>query len=179
MAQVIEEELAKLQLLEASSSEFNVTRNYLDWLTALPWGVYRFVNSLYTCSMHLWLADAMMGNVTFATNFTLLLQWWEFWCPWCPKNSWWRSLWINWCQRKNPRIYCCRKAQRKFTRFSVPSCSLIVVKIIFHDDKEVLVPCSLTQFFHAFCWLADVFPDNYILMDAVLRCIFFFIILSS
>lgn len=38
--QVIEEELAKLQLLEASSSEFNVTRNYLDWLTALPWGDY-------------------------------------------------------------------------------------------------------------------------------------------
>ncbi|KAF8394662.1 hypothetical protein HHK36_020878 [Tetracentron sinense] len=36
--QVIEEELTKLQLLEASSSEFNVTRNYLDWLTALPWG---------------------------------------------------------------------------------------------------------------------------------------------
>ncbi|PKU86327.1 Lon protease like, mitochondrial [Dendrobium catenatum] len=35
---VIEEELAKQQLLEASSSEFNVTRNYLDWLTALPWG---------------------------------------------------------------------------------------------------------------------------------------------
>ncbi|XP_052191805.1 lon protease homolog 1, mitochondrial-like [Diospyros lotus] len=38
--QVIEEELTKLQLLEASSSEFNVTRNYLDWLTALPWGDY-------------------------------------------------------------------------------------------------------------------------------------------
>ncbi|KAM0061837.1 putative endopeptidase La [Helianthus debilis subsp. tardiflorus] len=38
--QVIEEELKKLQLLEASSSEFNVTRNYLDWLTALPWGNY-------------------------------------------------------------------------------------------------------------------------------------------
>lgn len=38
--QVIEEELTKLQLLEASSSEFNVTRNYLDWLTALPWGIY-------------------------------------------------------------------------------------------------------------------------------------------
>ncbi|XP_010548774.2 PREDICTED: lon protease homolog 1, mitochondrial [Tarenaya hassleriana] len=36
--QVIEEELTKLQLLEASSSEFNVTRNYLDWLTILPWG---------------------------------------------------------------------------------------------------------------------------------------------
>ncbi|CAI9764229.1 unnamed protein product [Fraxinus pennsylvanica] len=38
--QVIEEELTKLQLLEASSSEFNVTRNYLDWLTALPWSEY-------------------------------------------------------------------------------------------------------------------------------------------
>lgn len=41
--QVIDEELAKLQLLDASSSEFSVTRNYLDWLTALPWGEYRFV----------------------------------------------------------------------------------------------------------------------------------------
>jgi Lon-like ATP-dependent protease len=41
--QVIEEELTKLQLLEASSSEFSVTRNYLDWLTVLPWGDYRFV----------------------------------------------------------------------------------------------------------------------------------------
>ncbi|CAD6222375.1 unnamed protein product [Miscanthus lutarioriparius] len=38
--QVIEEELTKLQLLEASSSEFSVTRNYLDWLTVLPWGNY-------------------------------------------------------------------------------------------------------------------------------------------
>jgi hypothetical protein len=44
--QVIEEELTKLQLLEASSSEFSVTRNYLDWLTLLPWGDYRFVWSL-------------------------------------------------------------------------------------------------------------------------------------
>lgn len=44
--QVIEEELTKLQLLEASSSEFNVTRNYLDWLTALPWGNYRFYTLL-------------------------------------------------------------------------------------------------------------------------------------
>jgi len=45
--QVIEEELTKLQLLEASSSEFSVTRNYLDWLTAVPWGDYRFVWSLF------------------------------------------------------------------------------------------------------------------------------------
>ncbi|CAE5966272.1 unnamed protein product [Arabidopsis arenosa] len=35
---VIEEELKKLQLLETSSSEYDVTYNYLDWLTVLPWG---------------------------------------------------------------------------------------------------------------------------------------------
>ncbi|KAJ8753018.1 hypothetical protein K2173_008805 [Erythroxylum novogranatense] len=40
VSQVIEEELAKLQLLEASSSEFNVTQNYLDWSIALPWEDY-------------------------------------------------------------------------------------------------------------------------------------------
>ncbi|KAL3145396.1 hypothetical protein ABBQ38_001644 [Trebouxia sp. C0009 RCD-2024] len=37
---VIEEEMAKLSNLESASSEFNVTRNYLDWLTAIPWGHY-------------------------------------------------------------------------------------------------------------------------------------------
>ncbi|XP_066262433.1 lon protease homolog, mitochondrial isoform X2 [Euwallacea similis] len=36
---VIEEELNKLNFLESHSSEFNVTRNYLDWLTSLPWGI--------------------------------------------------------------------------------------------------------------------------------------------
>ncbi|GAX85453.1 hypothetical protein CEUSTIGMA_g12869.t1 [Chlamydomonas eustigma] len=35
---VVEEEMAKLGGLEPSSPEFNVTRNYLEWLTALPWG---------------------------------------------------------------------------------------------------------------------------------------------
>ncbi|XP_025077130.1 lon protease homolog, mitochondrial-like isoform X1 [Pomacea canaliculata] len=35
---VIDEELNKLSYLESHSSEFNVTRNYLDWLTTLPWG---------------------------------------------------------------------------------------------------------------------------------------------
>ena len=35
---VIEEELQKLSGLEPSSSEFNVTRNYLEWLTSIPWG---------------------------------------------------------------------------------------------------------------------------------------------
>ena len=35
---MIEEELNKLRTLEPASSEFNVTRNYLDWLTSLPWG---------------------------------------------------------------------------------------------------------------------------------------------
>ncbi|KAK7484034.1 hypothetical protein BaRGS_00024769, partial [Batillaria attramentaria] len=38
--EVIEEEMSKLTYLENHSSEFNVTRNYLDWLTSLPWGKY-------------------------------------------------------------------------------------------------------------------------------------------
>lgn len=35
---VFEEELSKLATLEPAASEFNVTRNYLDWLTQIPWG---------------------------------------------------------------------------------------------------------------------------------------------
>uniref|UniRef100_A0A8C6UJR5 Lon peptidase 1, mitochondrial n=1 Tax=Neogobius melanostomus TaxID=47308 RepID=A0A8C6UJR5_9GOBI len=38
--EVITEELNKLGLLDNHSSEFNVTRNYLDWLTSMPWGSY-------------------------------------------------------------------------------------------------------------------------------------------
>lgn len=34
---VFDEELMKLQNLESSASEFNVTRNYLEWLTQIPW----------------------------------------------------------------------------------------------------------------------------------------------
>ncbi|KAM5230190.1 lon protease homolog, mitochondrial isoform 2-T2 [Hipposideros larvatus] len=37
---VVDEELGKLGLLDSHSSEFNVTRNYLDWLTSIPWGKY-------------------------------------------------------------------------------------------------------------------------------------------
>ena len=36
----IEEELHKLSLLEVGSPEYGVTRNYLDWATAVPWGHY-------------------------------------------------------------------------------------------------------------------------------------------
>ncbi|KAG0330392.1 ATP-dependent Lon protease pim1 [Dissophora globulifera] len=36
---VFEEEITKLEHLEPAASEFNVTRNYLDWLTNVPWGV--------------------------------------------------------------------------------------------------------------------------------------------
>jgi ATP-dependent Lon protease len=36
----IEEEMNKLSLIEPASPEFHVSRNYLDWLTALPWGVF-------------------------------------------------------------------------------------------------------------------------------------------
>lgn len=36
----IDEELNKLSILEAGSPEYAVTRNYLDWATALPWGIH-------------------------------------------------------------------------------------------------------------------------------------------
>ncbi|MEE3158873.1 MAG: endopeptidase La, partial [Pseudomonadota bacterium] len=35
----IDEELNKLSVLETGSPEYAVTRNYLDWATALPWGI--------------------------------------------------------------------------------------------------------------------------------------------
>lgn len=41
---VFEEELNKLAHLETASSEFNVTRNYLDWLTQIPWGRHSVEN---------------------------------------------------------------------------------------------------------------------------------------
>ena len=34
----INEEMSKLQSLEKNSPEFNTTRNYMDWLTSIPWG---------------------------------------------------------------------------------------------------------------------------------------------
>ena len=37
---VIDEELEKLSSLEFQSAEYAVARGYLDWLTAIPWGVY-------------------------------------------------------------------------------------------------------------------------------------------
>lgn len=36
----IDDELQKLQILEPASAEYGVTRNYLDWATSVPWGVY-------------------------------------------------------------------------------------------------------------------------------------------
>ena len=38
ISEVIDSELEKLSTLEKNSSEFNVTRSYLDWLTSVPWG---------------------------------------------------------------------------------------------------------------------------------------------
>jgi ATP-dependent Lon protease len=37
---VIREELDKLSSLETQSAEYGVCRNYLDWLTIVPWGIY-------------------------------------------------------------------------------------------------------------------------------------------
>ncbi|NLC70281.1 MAG: endopeptidase La, partial [Desulfuromonadaceae bacterium] len=36
----VKEEIEKLSLLESSSPEYNVSRNYLEWLTILPWGKF-------------------------------------------------------------------------------------------------------------------------------------------
>ncbi|WP_207061416.1 endopeptidase La [Motiliproteus sp. SC1-56] len=37
--QRIEQELQKLSILETGSPEYGVSRNYLDWITSIPWGV--------------------------------------------------------------------------------------------------------------------------------------------
>ena len=36
----VDDEIEKLQLIDPSSPEYNVSRNYLDWLTILPWGKF-------------------------------------------------------------------------------------------------------------------------------------------
>ncbi len=36
----IDEEMQKLSILESGSPEYAVTRNYLDWMTSLPWGIH-------------------------------------------------------------------------------------------------------------------------------------------
>lgn len=36
----IDEEMNKFSVLETGSAEYTVSRNYLDWLTVLPWGVH-------------------------------------------------------------------------------------------------------------------------------------------
>lgn len=37
---VIKEELEKLNVLDVNSAEYAVCRNYLDWLTIVPWGIF-------------------------------------------------------------------------------------------------------------------------------------------
>ena len=41
---VFDEELMKFQTLEPAAMEFNVTRNYLEWLTSVPWGKHTLDN---------------------------------------------------------------------------------------------------------------------------------------
>lgn len=38
--EVIDEEMEKLNFLDSQSSEYSVCRNYLDWLTTVPWGIH-------------------------------------------------------------------------------------------------------------------------------------------
>ena len=42
--ETIESELEKFSALEKNSSEYNVTRSYLDWLVSVPWGVHNEEN---------------------------------------------------------------------------------------------------------------------------------------
>lgn len=37
--ETIQEEMDKLQTLDSASAEYTVCRNYLDWLTIIPWGI--------------------------------------------------------------------------------------------------------------------------------------------
>ncbi|EFH60792.1 predicted protein [Arabidopsis lyrata subsp. lyrata] len=41
---VMEEEFSKLEMLEDNYSDFDLTYNYLDWLTVLPWGNFSYEN---------------------------------------------------------------------------------------------------------------------------------------
>ncbi len=42
--ETIESELEKFSALEKNSSEYNVTRSYLDWLVSVPWGIHNAEN---------------------------------------------------------------------------------------------------------------------------------------
>ena len=37
---IFDEEIQKIYLLDNHAAEFTVTRNYLDWITTLPWGIF-------------------------------------------------------------------------------------------------------------------------------------------
>ncbi len=39
VAKRFDEEIEKLSVLETGSSEYGVTRNYIDWITSFPWGI--------------------------------------------------------------------------------------------------------------------------------------------
>ena len=41
---VVKEELDKLRTLDSGSSEYHVSRTYLNWITDLPWGIYSLDN---------------------------------------------------------------------------------------------------------------------------------------
>lgn len=57
---VINDELDKISSLEPSSSEYTVSRNYLDWLTEVPWQQYS-VDSLDIANAHATLDEMHYG----------------------------------------------------------------------------------------------------------------------
>lgn len=40
VTETIEDEIKKLKLIEGYGADFNVVRNYVEWLTAMPWGTH-------------------------------------------------------------------------------------------------------------------------------------------
>lgn len=49
--------MGKLSVLEPSGTEFNVTRNYLDWITQLPWSATSKENFEYNHAASILNAD--------------------------------------------------------------------------------------------------------------------------
>jgi ATP-dependent Lon protease len=61
----------KLSLLEPASAEFNVTRNYLDYLTSLPWGLHTEENFDLTHAQSLFL---FLSSFLFIHSFAEILD---------------------------------------------------------------------------------------------------------
>lgn len=72
--EVIDEEMNKLRFLDNHSSEFNVTRNYLDWLTSIPWGISRYEKALFQMRFVLKLNSILFNSSCYLAKESKLLS---------------------------------------------------------------------------------------------------------